>query len=141
LKKGDLMDPLEYFKARLEATIGAVEVMEALQSNPESICIVDVRNGPAAMLKDRIKGALQIPQENILKRIGELPKNRTLILYCWDTNCNLAAKAAVVLLERGFEVKELCGGSRAWRLMRFPEEPVDATALEGSLNPLDRFKA
>jgi rhodanese-related sulfurtransferase len=134
------MNPLEYFKARLEATIGAVEVMEILASDPESICIVDVRNGPAAMLKDRIKGALQIPESAILKQLDKLPKDRTLVLYCWDVNCNLAARAAVCLLERGFKVKELCGGSRAWRLMRFPEEPVDAVVLEGFLNPLDRFK-
>jgi rhodanese-related sulfurtransferase len=111
-----------------------------LQANPGSICIVDVRNGPAAMLKERIKGALQVPEADILKRVNELPKNRTLILYCWDTNCNLAARAAVILLERGFKVKELCGGSRAWRLMRFPEEPVDSAALKNSPNPLDRFK-
>jgi rhodanese-related sulfurtransferase len=132
------MNPLEYFKARLEATIGAVEVMEILASHPETICIVDVRNGPAEMLKDRIKGALQIPEVDIVKRVSELPKDKTLILYCWDVNCNLAARAAVVLLERGFKVRELCGGSRAWRLMRFPEEPVDAAALEGLPNPLTR---
>jgi rhodanese-related sulfurtransferase len=134
------MNPLEYFKARLESTIGAVEVMEALKTDPGSICIIDVRNGPAAMLKDRIKGALQIPEADIATRAGELSKDKTLILYCWDANCNLAARAGVVLLERGFKVKELCGGVRAWRLMRFPEEPVDASALQSHSNPLDHFK-
>jgi rhodanese-related sulfurtransferase len=134
------MDVLEYFKSRLEATVGPMDVMMALQHNPPSICVVDVRVGPAAMLKERIKGALQIPQTEILKRVAELPRDRILVLYCWDTWCSLAAQAAVVLLERGFKVKELSGGSRAWHAMRFPTEPVDAAALEGAANPLDRFK-
>lgn len=134
------MDVLEYFKSRLEATVGPMDVMMALQSDPRSICVVDVRVGPATMLKERIKGALQIPQTEISKRVAELPRERTLILYCWDTTCSLAAQAAVVLLERGFKVKELYGGARAWHAMRFPTEPVDAAALEGVANPLDRFK-
>jgi hypothetical protein len=36
-----------------------------LKTRPETVCAVDVRNGPADLLKDRLPGALQIPQNMI----------------------------------------------------------------------------
>ena len=130
------MDRLQYFKARLDATMSPVDVMHALRSNPKSICVVDVRNGTAELLKDRIVGAMQIPQSVILDRLNLLPKDRTVVLYCWDTWCSLAVKAAVPLLERGYDVKELFGGVTAWKTLKFPMEPVDSAALEGMSRPL-----
>jgi rhodanese-related sulfurtransferase len=130
------MNRLEYFKARLEATITPVEVLKMLKTHPESICVVDVRNGPAKLIGDRIPGALQIPQNVILLHTGCLLKDRTLVLYCWDTWCSLAAEAAVPLLERGFDVREMYGGMRAWKTLKFPTEPVDVEALAGQHEPL-----
>src|SRR5665213_3191127 len=111
----DVMNRLEYFKARLEATITPLEVLKLLKTHPESICVVDVRNGPPKLLGERVPNALQIPQNVILLHTGRLPKDRTLVLYCWDTWCKLAAEAAVSLLERGFDVREMYGGMRAWK--------------------------
>ena len=48
------MNRLEYFKGR--------RVPKLLQTHPERICGVDVRNGAAKLLGDRIYDALQIPQ-------------------------------------------------------------------------------
>lgn len=135
------MTVLEYFKARLEATKSPMDIMNLLKAEPESICIIDVRNGPAPLLKERIKGALQIPQSIILEKTAELPKDKLLVLYCWDTWCSLAAKSAVPLLEQGFTVCELYGGLKAWDRLRFPVEPVDAKALEICDNPLEKIKS
>ena len=131
-----VMNRLEYFKARLEATITPVEVLKLLETHPESICVVDVRNGPAKLLGDRVPDALQIPQNVILLHTGRLPKDRILVLYCWDTWCSLAAEAAVPLLERGFDVREMYGGMRARKTLKFPREPVDSEALAGQHEPL-----
>jgi len=97
---------------------------------------VDVRNGPADVLAERIPGAWQMPQSTILLRQGRLPKDRTLILYCWDTWCSLAAEVAVPLLERGFDVREMYGGIKAWKTLKFPTEPADSEALAGQHEPL-----
>lgn len=131
-----VMNRLEYCKARLEATITPVEVFKLLKTHPEGICVVDVRNGPARLLGDRVPDALQIPQNVILVRTGRLPKDRILVPYCWDTWCSLAAEAAVPLLERGFDVREMYGGMRAWKTLKFPTEPVDSEALAGQHEPL-----
>jgi len=48
-------------------------------------------------------------------KLGELPKNKTIVVYCWDTWCNMAAKAAIILLENGYDVLELSGGIAVWK--------------------------
>lgn len=130
------MTRLEYFKARLDATITPVEVLQALKTKPTPLCVIDVRNGPASLLRERLPGALQIPQNVMLERIGRVPKDRPIVLYCWDTWCGLACEAAVLLIERGYDVREMFGGISAWKTLRFPLEPVDATALEDQKPPL-----
>jgi len=130
------MNRLDYFKARLDATIAPVDVFAALNSKSGRICVVDVRNGPAELIRDRVIYALQIPQNQILERLDRLPKDRPLVLYCWDTWCSLAAQAAVPLLERGYDVREMAGGMKGWKTLRFPTEPVDDAALAGQREPI-----
>lgn len=134
--KSPSMNRLDYFKARLDATISPVHLRQALDSRAAHICAVDVRNGPASVIKDRIPGALQMPLSVMLERLDRLPRNRELVLYCWDTWCTLAAEAAVLLLERGFVVREMYGGMAAWKALRFPTEHADAEALAGQHDPL-----
>jgi rhodanese-related sulfurtransferase len=119
-----MMNALEYFKAILEANVTPVDVKHLLKERPEEICLVDVRNGPAELLKEKIPGALVIGQAELARRLGELPKDKEIIVYCWETWCRLAAKAAVVLLEHGFRAKEMYGGIAAWKTLRFPTEPL-----------------
>ena len=118
--------PLEYFNAKLEATISPVG-LEALQREaPDSVTIVDVRIGP---VPSRIPWTLIIPEPDIQARMDMLPRDKLLVLYCWETWCSLATKAAIPLLEAGFQVKELFGGIAAWETMGFPvvsgQEPPD----------------
>ena len=113
------VSPLEYFRAKLEATISPVGVMAMEEQAPESFLIVDVRIGSVS---NRIPGAVSIPEPEISSRMGELPKDKLLILYCWETWCSLATKAAVPLLEAGFRVKELFGGIAAWQALNMPTE-------------------
>jgi rhodanese-related sulfurtransferase len=54
-----------------------------------------------------------------------LPKDKLLVLYCWDTWCSLATSAAVVLIDHGYRVKELYGGVKAWKTLRLPETVLD----------------
>lgn len=130
------MNRLDYFRARLDATIAPVDLLRTMHADPHSVCVIDVRNGPFEIIQDRIPGALQIPQNVLTERIGHIPMARQLILYCWDTWCSLAAEAAVVLLERGFDTREMYGGMKAWKTLRFPTEPADAKALAGQKQPL-----
>lgn len=71
---------------------------------------------------------------NCLSR--NFPADRTVVRYCWDIWCSQAAQATVPLLERDYDVKELYGGIKAWKTLKFPTEPVDAEALVKQVVPI-----
>jgi rhodanese-related sulfurtransferase len=116
------MSALDYFKMRLEATVSPMDVSRLQELQPDSFVLVDVRIGPKPC---RAKGAIEIPQTEIVDRMAELPKDKLLVLYCWETWCSLAVKAAVPLLEAGFSVKEMYGGIAAWETLGLPTEPAE----------------
>ena len=57
----------------------------------------DVRIGPKPC---KAQGAIEIPQSEVVGRMAELPRDRLLVLYCWETWCSLAVKAAVPIITR-----------------------------------------
>ena len=118
------ISPLDYFRAKQEATISPVGVEALKEQAPDSYLIVDVRIGP---VPTRIPGAVSIPEPEVTARMGELPRDKVLILYCWETWCSLATKAAIPLLEAGFRVKELFGGIAAWQALGKPVEKTEGT--------------
>jgi len=113
------MTGLDYFKAKQAATISPRGLFEIQQDSPADVLAVDVRIGP---VPSRIRGAVAIPQTEIVQRMAELPKDKLLVLYCWETWCSLAMKAAIPLLESGFKVKEMYGGIAAWELLKLPTD-------------------
>ena len=114
------MSQQTYFTDRIDSTFSPMDYMQAKQANPNHFILIDVRNGTPELKKEKIKGAIEIPQFELTNRLTELPKDKELILYCWDVWCNTAAKAAVVLLDNGYAVRELSGGIAAWKTMNFP---------------------
>lgn len=114
------MNALEYFNARLEATISPMDYLKLASNEPDKYFLIDVRNGPDHVKTLTIKDAHIIPQQELQDRLDEIPKDKEIIVYCWDVWCNTAAKVASFLLERGYQVKELTGGIAAWKEMNFP---------------------
>jgi rhodanese-related sulfurtransferase len=94
-----------------------------MDAGREDFIVVDVRL-PGPQRNSLIPGAVWIPQSQVGARMAELPRERLLVLYCWDTWCSLAASAAVELLDAGFQVRELHGGVRAWRTLKLPEDSL-----------------
>jgi len=116
------MTTLDYFKAKTEAYISPRGLMAMIDADPDSVVVVDVRNGPKST---KVKGAVELPEAEVIGRMHELPKNKLVVLYCWETWCSLATKAAIPLLEAGFRVKEMYGGIVAWETLRLPTEPTN----------------
>lgn len=119
--KGSLA--LQYFAARQAAQVSTSTLERWLADSSRGVQIVDVRN-PIPALSTRIPGAINMPEQDIEARLHELPRDKLLVLVCWDANCGLATSAAVRLLEHGFRVMELRGGIQAWRAMGMPLEPI-----------------
>ncbi|MDP1418074.1 rhodanese-like domain-containing protein [Peribacillus simplex] len=114
------MNALDYFNARLQGTISPMDYLRSKQMEPEKYFLIDVRNGPIHLRSLTIKDAYVIPEQELQNRLNEIPKEKEIIVYCWDVWCNTAAKVAKVLLEQGYNVKELTGGIAAWQEMNFP---------------------
>ncbi len=119
------MNKKELLKARLELTLSPMDLLAELKKNPGEILIIDVRNAPDSIKKEKIKGSLSIPQNRIHQHTDELSENKKIVLYCWETWCNLAAKAQLSLLEAGFnDVRELSGGIAAWKTLNLETESL-----------------
>lgn len=118
------MNRIDYFKARLEANISPMGYKHENEMSPEKFMLIDVRIGSNEVKKEKIPDAVEIPLNQLDEKMKELPKNKTLVLYCWDTWCTLATKAAIPLLENGFDAKELYGGLAAWKKIGFNTESL-----------------
>jgi rhodanese-related sulfurtransferase len=82
--------------------------------------LVDVRSA-AERDKAQIPGALHVPLNRLIERIGELPTGRPLLLHC--AGGYRSAIAASVLQRHGFErVSEIAGGISAWEKAGLPLE-------------------
>lgn len=131
------MQTLDYFNIRLQATISPMDYFISKKKNPDSYCLIDVRNGPQHVRNITIKDAKIIPEQALEMRIDEVPKDKEIIVYCWDVWCNTAAKAAIKLIERGHTVKELTGGIAAWQEMKFPVSNLTQEDDMDMENPCD----
>jgi rhodanese-related sulfurtransferase len=83
------------------------------------VLVVDVRE-PKAFAEGHIHGAANVPAGEIIARLASLPKDRTLVTYCWDMTCALAPKAALELAQKGFKVQFLVGGIAEWTRKGYP---------------------
>jgi rhodanese-related sulfurtransferase len=109
----------EYLKAKLDYEATPYGLKTALETTPGNVVIVDVRD-EEAFRKEHILGATCIPAAEIVKRLAELPRDRTIVTYCWDMTCALAPKAALELAQKGFKVQFLAGGIEEWKRKGFP---------------------
>ena len=115
----------EYLRAKLDYEASPYGLKMTLESQPETIQLLDVRD-PAAFKEEHIRGAVNVPAEEIVSRLASLPKDRVLITYCWDMTCALAPKASLELAQKGFKTQFLAGGIAEWKHKGFPVAKSDA---------------
>ena len=76
------------------------------------IYLVDMRDR-ASYAQSHIRGAVNIPDEEFWGRVGELPVDHLLILYCYRGPRSMLA--ARELARYGYQVADICGGIEAYR--------------------------
>jgi hydroxyacylglutathione hydrolase len=87
---------------------------------------VDVRNS-SEFDAGHLPGAVNVPLGRLAERLGELPRDRTLVVHCQGGG--RAAVAAALLKARGFDVAYLAGDYAQWSAAGRPVEkgaPVPA---------------
>ena len=99
------------------------ELKKLIESGDQSIVIVDVQPKGAYDM-GHVKGAINFPWAPTLKSNGDLPKDKTLILYCDCAHEEDSTDVATQLKENyGYmNIKLLDGGWSKWREGGYPME-------------------
>ncbi|MDO8144291.1 MULTISPECIES: metalloregulator ArsR/SmtB family transcription factor [unclassified Isoptericola] len=63
-----------------------------------------------------LPGARNIPVEELVGRLAELPRDAEIVACCRGRYCVLAHDAARLLVEQGFEARRAVDGALEWRL-------------------------
>lgn len=83
------------------------------------VLVLDVR--PAEeYLAGHIPGAISLPVQQLADRIGELPPEAEIVVYCRGAYCVLAYDAVRLLADRGRRALRLNDGMLEWRLADLP---------------------
>ena len=83
--------------------------------------LLDVRP-PNEFAAGHLRGAINIPIDQLPTRLSELPRDQKVITYCRGEYCLFADEAADILRANGFEVVRLEGGWPEWRTEGRPVE-------------------
>jgi rhodanese-related sulfurtransferase len=97
------------------------ELMEMLEHAPDRVFVVDIQD-PEIFDVGHIPGARNIHLEDLVATCCDLPKDRTVVIYCGDVSCGLPLWAALELAQAGFRAKYLHGGLAEWSSSRYPIE-------------------
>lgn len=112
------------------ARITVSELRTMLQGGQTPL-IFDLRSS-AAVEEDPalIQGAVHVSAEDIESRLGELPKDQEIVVYCSCPNEVSSARLALRLKRKGFtRVRPLLGGLDAWREQNYPLEAKTTQAI------------
>jgi len=89
-----------------------VHGLEIKLSSPNPPFLLDVREA-SEFAENKIENATLIPLGTLPSRVGELPKDKPIVVYC--RSGNRSVRAASFLVENGFKnVTNLSGGMNAW---------------------------
>ncbi len=105
-------------KDGLEA-VRAEELMARMKSG--SVTVIDVRP-PEEFSAGHLPGAINIPLNEIEKRIGGLPAGGEVVAYCRGPYCVLAFEAVAKLREKGVRARRFEAGFPEWKRAGLPVE-------------------
>jgi rhodanese-related sulfurtransferase len=83
------------------------------------VTVLDVR--PAEeFTAGHLPGAVNIPVQQLEKRLGELPKRKEIVAYCRGPYCLMSYDAVQFLREKGLKARRLEDGLPEWRAAGLP---------------------
>ena len=109
----ELEEARRHFQSKLAFETDVADLMSDLLKGNTDFTLIDTRS-LKAYEQCHIPGAINLPKINA-ETVAELPKDKVCVTYCWGPACNGSTKAALKLIELGFQAKELIGGSEYWR--------------------------
>ncbi len=99
--------------------VGRKELLKMLKSGEATV--IDVR--PSSEYRaGHIRGAINVPMENLSHYLFTLPKEQEVIAYCRGPYCMLSFDAVEQLRRHGYRARRLEDGFPEWKSSHFPVE-------------------
>ena len=113
----------------------SVDELQALIAAGERPLVVDVRGQTTQQIDPRrIPDAISVSLDAIQGGQGRLPRDRKIVLYCGCPNEASAAKAARLLLDRGYSwVRPLIGGLDAWSAAALSSDTIESASTDAGV--------
>ncbi|GAA3473045.1 rhodanese-like domain-containing protein [Nonomuraea roseola] len=126
---------LAHFAARLAFETDVSDVAADLADKAEGVVVIDSRS-LESWSQGHVEGALHLPTREIAAKAEVLvPREATVVVYCWGPGCNGGTKAALEFAKLGYRVKEMIGGFEYWAREGFPVETASGVTNR-SIDPL-----
>ena len=85
------------------------------------VTVLDVRP-PEEFAAGHLPGAVNIPIDELAKRLRELPRRGEVVAYCRGPYCLMSYDAVSLLRKKGIKARRLEAGLPEWRLAGLPVE-------------------
>lgn len=112
---------VEFFEEKIKYEIDPYSVRHIVDEKDKNYLILDVRDSDSYKA-GHVPGAINVPSHEASKHIEKLPKDKTLITYCYHVVCFAAPKVALLLARKGYKVMEMVGGFDEWKKHDHPIE-------------------
>jgi rhodanese-related sulfurtransferase len=93
--------------------------------------VVDVRRDPPAKSEHMLAGAAWRTPESVDQWLAELPKGRSVVVYCAD-GADVSRGAAASLRDKGVSAAYLAGGLNGWAAAKLPLRRARGTEQRAS---------
>lgn len=110
----------EHFDSRDELTPVKRDELLKLVKKGEAV-VIDVRP-ETEFSAGHIPGAINIPVDDLPKRLKTLPKDQEIVAYCRGPYCMFALDAVTTLRKKGYRARRLEEGFPEWRADHRPVE-------------------
>ncbi len=113
---------LDWHAAGLESrSIGMIPVQSLCEAldREEAVSILDIRSGEEKQQKGRLAFALEIPLTEIPSRMGEVPKERPVFVFC-GTGLRSMTAASLMAREGWRNLVVVLGGLAGWKSTTCP---------------------
>lgn len=108
-----------YFSKDDFEPIGATELLD--RANKGLVTVLDVRP-PEEFAQGHLPGALNIPMEELSRKLRNLPKGVEVVAYCRGPFCLMSFEAVALLRKKGLKARRLVDGLPEWRAAGLPVE-------------------
>jgi len=99
--------------------VPAAELMERVRLG--LVTVLDVRP-PEEFAAGHLPGAVNVPVDDLARRLKKLPKTREVIAYCRGPYCLLSVDAVTLLRKKGYKARRLEDGFPEWKAAGLPVE-------------------